>query len=56
MVLGRLDAPEKGDVREVRAECVSGWESTPIEAKGRRDGMGSLRRRNWEGGKLLKCK
>ena len=25
MVLGRLDAPEKGDARGVRQEWVNGW-------------------------------
>jgi hypothetical protein len=34
LTLWRLDATGQGNVREVRQECVGGWVSTILEAKG----------------------
>lgn len=38
----------------VSVNNVAHW--TLLEAKGWRDGMGGLKRGNWEGGQYLKCK
>ena len=56
LVQQRLVAQAQGDARMVRQECVIGWKSTPLEAKGSAEGMGGLWKGNWEGGYHLKCK
>jgi hypothetical protein len=40
----------------MRQDWMDGWWSTLIEAKGRKDGMGALWRRDWARGQHLKFK
>ena len=39
LVLWRLDAPEKGDVRGTRQQWIGGWGSNLLEAKRRGRGV-----------------
>jgi hypothetical protein len=55
LVLWRLDAPEKRDVRGMMQEWMSVWKQH-LRSKGKEGWVGMLRRGGQEGGKHLKCK